>query len=110
MVEVEEPNSIIFCGFSTTSHDIQFGFFKVTAISEVSNEDEIQHLSLEEIFPMTKLESFPNLVKVSFIAKDAGIYKVVWSNEHSWFTGKILNYRISVLKPVLNKEVLSNET
>ena len=101
MVEVEEPNSIIFCGFSTTSYDIQFGFYKVTPISEVSSEEEIHHNDLEEIFPQTKLESHPNLVKVCFIAKDAGIYKVLWNNDHSWFKSKTLTYRISVLKPVM---------
>lgn len=41
MVEVEEPNSVIFCGFQTVDYDIQFGFQKVTPQSEVSNEDEI---------------------------------------------------------------------
>ena len=30
MVEVEDANSIIFCGFSTTNYDIKFGFFRVT--------------------------------------------------------------------------------
>ncbi|CDW84927.1 fyve and coiled-coil domain-containing protein 1-like [Stylonychia lemnae] len=104
MIEVEEPNSIIFCGFSTTSHDIQFGFHKVTLKSQVSNEEEIQHEELEGIFPLTKIESFPNFVKVSFIAKDAGIYKVLWSNDHSWFKGKTLAYRISVLRPVQRNE------
>lgn len=46
------------------------------------------------------MESHPNFVKVSFIAKEPGIYKVVWSNEHSWFKAKTLAYRISVLRPV----------
>jgi hypothetical protein len=100
MVEVEEANSIIFCGFSTSSHDIRFGFYKATPTSEMSGEDEIHHEGLEEIFPMTTLESHPNFVKVSFIAKEAGIYKILWSNDHSWFKGKTLSYRISVLKPI----------
>jgi hypothetical protein len=104
MVEVEESNSIIFCGFSTTSYNIQFGFYKVTPLSEVSSEEEIHHNNLEEIFPQTKLESHPNLVKVSFIAKDAGIYKILWSNDHSWFKAKTLSFRSSVLKPVLVTE------
>ena len=108
MVEVEEPNSIIFCGFSTTSHDIQFGFYKVTPISEVSSEEEINHSGLDEIFPQTKLESHPNLVKVSFIAKDAGIYKVLWNNDHSWFKQKTMSYRISVLSPVLVSDLNSH--
>lgn len=56
---------------------------------------------------MTKLESHPNFVKVSFIAKEPGVYKVLWSNEHSWFKGKTLAYRISVLKPLLDEEAKS---
>ncbi len=39
-------------------------------------------------------------MKVSFLAKDPGIYKIIWSNEHSWFKGKTLKYKVSVLKPV----------
>ena len=59
----------------------------------------MQHVNLEEIFPLSKLDSHPNFVKVSFIAREPGLYKVVWSNEHSWFKQKTLNYRISVLRP-----------
>jgi len=70
----------------------------------------VQYEELEEIFPLTKIESFPNFVKVSFIAKDAGIYKVLWCNNHSWFKGKTLAYRISVLRPVLKNENASQNT
>jgi hypothetical protein len=70
-------------------------------------EDEVSHLGLEEIFPMTKIDSSPNFVKVSFIAKQPGIYKIVWNNDHSWFNGKTLKYRISVLRPVLNDDAFS---
>ncbi len=95
MVIVEEPNSIIFCGFSTVLYDIQFGFYRITPDSELSAEDETTHLNLEEIFSLTKIESYPNPVKVSFIAKEPGLYKIVWSNEHSWFKAKTLKYKIS---------------
>ena len=44
------------------------------------------------------------MVKVSFIAKEPGIYKVLWSNDHSWFKAKTLHYKIAVLKPVLQKK------
>lgn len=104
MIVVDEPNSIIFCGFSTIQYDIQFGFYKVTSESEMSNEDETQHLDLEEIFQLSKIESYPNPVKVSFIAKEPGIYKIVWSNEHSWFKAKTLKYKISVLRPITQEE------
>lgn len=54
---------------------------------------------MEEIFPLQKVDSSPNLVKVSFIAKEAGVYKIIWSNNHSWFKAKTLRYRALVLKP-----------
>lgn len=105
MVIVEESNSIIFCQFQTVAYDIQFGFSKVTQQSDVSSEDEIQHLNVEEIFALTKIEaSTGNPVKVSFMAKEPGIYKLIWSNEHSWFKAKTLKYRISVLRPSLAEE------
>ena len=61
-------------------------------------------MDLEEIFQLSKIESYPNPVKVSFIAKEPGIYKIVWSNEHSWFKAKTLKYKISVLKPISSEE------
>jgi len=99
MIEVEHPGSIIYVGFGTSSYDIQFAFFRVTEEARVSGEDEVNHVGLEEIYPLTKIEACPNPVKVTFIAREAGIYKVLWSNEHSWFTAKTLRYRVSVLKP-----------
>jgi hypothetical protein len=65
----------------------------------VCEADDIKHKNLEEIYALSKIESTPNLVKVSFIAKEPGIYKMLWSNSHSWFKFKTLNYRILVLKP-----------
>lgn len=61
-------------------------------------------MNLEEIFNITKIESYPNPVKVSFIAKEPGLYKIVWSNEHSWFKAKTLKYKISVLRPITQDE------
>jgi hypothetical protein len=68
--------------------------------SEINFEDTITHDNLEEVYPITKVESSPNPVKVNFFAKEAGLYKILWSNDHSWFTAKTLRYRINVLKPV----------
>jgi len=44
------------------------------------------------------------LVKVSYVAREPGIYKVTWSNVHSWFKAKTLMYRILVLKPEVKAE------
>lgn len=94
MVEVEEANSIIYCGFQTTAYDIQFGFSRVTAQSTAvtgEGSDDVKHMFMEEIYPLQKVESSGgNMVKVSFIAKEAGVYKVQWSNSHSWFKAKTL--------------------
>lgn len=100
MIEVEEPNSIIYCGFRTTAYDIQFSFSKVSSSSTVVSEgDDINHRNLDEIYPLRKIESSLELVKVSFIAKEPGVYKILWSNSHSWFKAKTLYYNILVLQP-----------
>jgi hypothetical protein len=39
------------------------------------------------------------MVKVTFVAKEQGFYKVVFSNSHSWYRPKTLKYRFIVLKP-----------
>jgi len=40
------------------------------------------------------------MVKVTFIAKEEGFYKIVFSNTHSWMRPKTLKFRYVVLKPV----------
>jgi hypothetical protein len=71
----------------------------------VSEGDDIQHKNLEEIYPLRKIETSQELVKVSYVAREPGVYKVTWSNAHSWFKAKTLMYRILVLKP----EVIAEE-
>ena len=99
IAEVEEPNSIIFCWFQTTTLDIMFGFYKISQDSELNSEDEMNHQNLIEIFTLSKIDSSSKPIKVSYIAKEPGLYKFVWSNEHSWFKAKTLKYRISIVKP-----------
>ncbi len=40
MVEVESPNSIIYCGFLTEAYDIQFGFSRITSNGCVITEGD----------------------------------------------------------------------
>jgi len=42
------------------------------------------------------------MVKVTFIAKEIGFYKIVFSNGHSWLREKNLYFRYEVLKPVIS--------
>ena len=61
-------------------------------------DDHISHRHLEIIEPLKKVESSPEIVTTTYIAKEPGVYKVTWSNEHSWFNKKTLLYRVAVLK------------
>lgn len=56
--------------------------------------------NLEEVFPLQNIESQENMVKVTFIAKDEGMYKIVLSNSHSWMRSKTLMFRYIILRPV----------
>ena len=56
---------------------------------------------LEEVYPLKIIESSDQVVKVTFIAKEVGFYKVIFSNQHSWMRSKILRYRYVVLRPIL---------
>lgn len=113
IIEVDQPRSIISIMFQTTAYDIQFGFFRANDSSQFKliNEGEenelIQHpvSDLEEVFPLQAIESSENMVKVTFIAKEEGFYKILFSNQHSWMRGKTLMYRYVVLKPVNNTQV-----
>lgn len=112
MIEVEHGSSIVFVSFLTTTYDIQFGFYKVTPHSTVITEgdnDAVIHKHLEEIYPLNKLESSPSMVKVSFVAKEPGVYKVLWSNNHSWFKAKTLLYNVAVLRPVKEEFKVAND-
>lgn len=40
------------------------------------------------------------MVRITFIAKESGFYKLLFSNEHSWMRSKSLKFRYVVLKPV----------
>ena len=89
-------------------YDIQFGIFRANNGScyVVENEglenEKIVHpnTELEEVYPLKLIDSSEQVVKVTFIAKDVGFYKILFSNQHSWVRSKRLRYRYVVLKPV----------
>jgi hypothetical protein len=43
------------------------------------------------------------------MAKEPGVYKILWSNSHSWFTAKSLVYRVIILKPIIEEPAVKNE-
>ena len=66
-------------------------------------QETIEHPmeKMEVVFPIQVIDSVENMVKVTFIAKEEGFYKLVFSNEHSWMRAKTLAYRYVILKPIL---------
>lgn len=46
---------------------------------------------------------------MKLLAKEPGVYKILWSNSHSWFKGKELVYRVIILKPIIEEPVIKNE-
>jgi hypothetical protein len=55
------------------------------------------HSELDEMLTLTRVDSSTKPVRVNFVAKEPGLYKILWSNAHSWFNGKHLNFNIVVL-------------
>jgi cytoplasmic iron level regulating protein YaaA (DUF328/UPF0246 family) len=50
------------------------------------------------------------MVKVTFIAKEEGFYKIVLSNSHSWMRAKTLMFRYVILKPVDSSAYVKDES
>lgn len=97
MVETEVPGCLVQCQFETVDYDIEFGLFQVKPDSELSQE--VEHDKLETLLEKKLVDSHAKPVRVNFHAKEAGLYKFHWSNEHSWFNSKTLRYRIDILIP-----------
>ena len=47
-------------------------------------------------------------VKIILFVKEPGIYKIIFDNSYSWFTGKEIRCRINILKP-LSEITIQNE-
>lgn len=104
--------SIISVMFQTVAYDIQFGFYRARdseSTFQVDNEgEEIEAIShpvdkMEVIFPMQVIDCQDNMIKVTFIAKEEGFYKILFSNEHSWMRPKTLKFKYVVLRPVTHQ-------
>jgi hypothetical protein len=125
-LEVYSPNSIIYVGFATASNDINFELLlyqghheeertvtfrraesSKTLVSNhhvvtdnFMNEADPDQSNFRSIIKIDRIDSSLNPVKIVLFVSEPGTYKIVWDNSFSWFTGKALRYRFSVLKPL----------
>ena len=111
---MKEPNSLLFCGFATQHNDIEFSISRVIYTKEIlkkANMEEEEEVvtykdKFKQIAPVQKFQSDINPVKCCYLVKKPGIYKLLWSNEHSWFKTKKLRYRVQVLNLVSFTQLL----
>ena len=96
-----------------------FGFYKADdessfeIINEGDEENEYINHPIDEmrpLFELKEIESSENMVKVTFVAKEIGFYKIVLSNSHSWLRAKTLKFRYVVLKPVVQTPALNTQS
>ena len=109
IIDVEFENSIICISMKTLDYDLKIGLFKATHSSKFQhnvqeeNANLIEHSTtgdngLQEVIALQNVDS-SQAKTINFVAKQTGMYKLVFSNEHSWMRGKSLMYRYSVLRP-----------
>lgn len=118
-IEVLQPNSIVYIGFATQSNDITFHLMKyipneeeekpqeeeeddyyLDNIQSEENEEFTDKGHFKQLLKLERIDSSLTPVKCVMFVPEPGTYKLIFDNSYSWFTGKTLRYRISVLQPL----------
>jgi hypothetical protein len=107
-IEVHQPNSLVYIGFATSANDITVHLMKYVPSDEISElqntEEEDQEFSdkghFVQVLKIDRIDCSISPVKIVLFVSEPGTYKIVFDNHFSWFTGKTLRYRVSVLKPI----------
>jgi hypothetical protein len=118
-IEVVDSNSLIYIAFATMENDITIHLLKY--ISDDSDEVAENITSspskkgftaekgqFKTILRVDRIDSSKTPIKLVIFVKDPGTYEIIWDNSFSWFTGKILKYRLSVLKPLTDIDIHKN--
>ena len=103
LIEVKDPNSLLYIGFNLPSYDINFHLIKYcpnidfTLMSKEKTEKRVQFEEQKYFFEVFKLDKSRGAKIILFI-KNPGIYKIIFDNKYSWFNAKLLRYRCNILK------------
>ena len=103
LIEVKDPNSLLYIGFNLPSYDINFHLIKYcpnidfTLMSKEKVEKKVQFEEQKYFYEVFKLDKSRGAKIILFI-KNPGIYKIIFDNKYSWFNAKLLRYRCNILK------------
>ena len=109
LIEVKNPNSLLYIGFKLIYYDINFHLIKYCPnlnFSLMSNEKEkikniVQYEEQKYFYEIFKIEKSKGAKIIIFI-KNPGIYKIIFDNKYSWFNSKFIKYRCSILNELNN--------
>ncbi len=99
--EIENPNSLIYIGIAINAYDINIKLLKYCPNVKIedNNYDELtDNDHFIEVFKLDRFDCSEIPLKIILYTKEPGIYKLVFDNSFSWFTSKIVRYRLNVLK------------
>ena len=85
--------------FKTMAYDLGFSVVKVSENAKLDPNMEIEVLPEEVIFEEQLINPNESIIKVTLTSKEPCLLLLKWSNEHSWFTAKTLQYQFSILNP-----------
>ena len=75
---------------------------KFNVVNKGDPENEIIEHPIEdmdEIYQLEKIDSAGSMTNLLFLAVEPGLYKMMFSNDHSWLRGKTLKVMYVVLTP-----------
>lgn len=92
IIDVWYPNSILHLAFATKWYDINF---QISFLGDFEEKDPKEIVLLKG----EKISFEKNAYRLSLLLKKTGLYKICFDNNHSWFKGKELRYRVFLLEP-----------
>ena len=101
ILKLENKNSLIYIGIATSAYDINVKLLKYCPNIKCDNnyyDDLTDNGHFIEIYKIERIDCSEIPVKIVLFCKESGIYKLVFDNSFSWFTSKVIRYRLSILK------------
>ena len=100
-IEIMTPGTIIYWVFATRTLDIEF---QVDYLGPFGGNFEKNEKFPQILIEKKRLDTGKKVQRGLILAKKTGLFRFSWDNRYSWFTEKLLRYRIFVLEVEENEE------